>query len=78
MLSAWQSSSFPYRKPPCAWLGAAVLQDPQKYQGKSVPVVGEHISYPTIAEIISEVTGKTVKCAAPFSLRLRPQVHQHV
>lgn len=29
--------------------------------GATVPVVGDHISYTKIAEVISKVTGKTVK-----------------
>lgn len=38
------------------------MEDPQKHQGKTVPVVGEQISYPDIAQILSDVTGKTVRC----------------
>lgn len=42
-------------------VSAAVVNDPAKYKGQIVPVVGEHISYPEIADTISSVTGKTVK-----------------
>ena len=44
---------------------AAILEDPSKYKGKSVPAVGEHIGLPAMAHIVSDVTGKTVKCAIP-------------
>ncbi len=40
---------------------AAVLEDPQKYNGKTIPVVGEHISQPEMAQIVSDVTGKNIK-----------------
>ncbi|BDA46618.1 NmrA-like family domain-containing protein 1 [Coccomyxa sp. Obi] len=42
---------------------AAVLEYPSKYAGKTVPAVGQHISYPTIAEVLSSVTCKTIKYA---------------
>ena len=51
---------------PCA--PAAILEDPQKYKGKSVPAVGEHISLSTMAQIVSDVTGKTVKWVS-FSVK---------
>ncbi len=41
---------------------AAILEDPKKYKGKSVPALGEHISLTDMAQIVSDVTGKTVKC----------------
>lgn len=44
------------------FLLAAVLEDPQKYNGKTIPVVGEQISQPEMAQIVSDVTGKNVKC----------------
>ena len=40
-----------------------LFKDPSKYEGQTVPVVGERISNPDIARHISEATGKTVKCA---------------
>lgn len=40
---------------------AVVLAEPEKYNGQTIPVVGEHISYTEMAEVISAFTGKTVK-----------------
>ena len=43
---------------------AVIFKDPAKYEGKTVIVVGERITHPQIASTLSEVTGKTVKCAS--------------
>ncbi|EIE19581.1 N-terminal nucleophile aminohydrolase [Coccomyxa subellipsoidea C-169] len=40
---------------------AAVMDDPQKHQGKTIPIVGERISFPQITQILSDVTGKTIR-----------------
>lgn len=42
---------------------AAILAEPEKYKGQTIPVVGEHIPYSRLGDVISAVTGKTVKCA---------------
>ena len=47
---------------------AAVLEDPQKYQGKTVPVVGERISYPAMAQIVSDVTGQTIRWVKTYTV----------
>ena len=57
---------FAYLHSDVSCLPAAVLEEPEKHKGKTIPVVGEHISNPTIAQIISDVTGKTVKCGSTF------------
>jgi taspase (threonine aspartase 1) len=40
---------------------AEIVKDPAKYDGETIPVVGERISQPEIAKILSDVTGKTIK-----------------
>ena len=44
-------------------MAAAVVNDPAKWKGQSIPVVGQHISNLDVAQIISNVTGKTVRRA---------------
>jgi len=44
-----------------ALCNAVALADPDAYKGKTLPVVGEVISLPQIAETLSSVTGKTIK-----------------
>ncbi|KAK9826178.1 hypothetical protein WJX81_004436 [Elliptochloris bilobata] len=40
---------------------AVVFADPGKYAGNVIPVVREHLSWPHAAEVITEVTGISVK-----------------
>ena len=40
---------------------AVVFDSGTNFIGATIPVVGEHISYARLAEVISQVTGKTVK-----------------
>lgn len=40
---------------------AVIFEDPQKYAGKTVPVVAERITFKQIADAISDVTGKQLK-----------------
>ena len=39
---------------------AAVLEEPHKYLGQTIPIVGEHLSYSEMAKILSEVTGMLI------------------
>ena len=39
-----------------------VFADPAKYAGKTVPVARELVSWPDVAQTLSEVTGIPVKC----------------
>eukprot|EP00243_Klebsormidium_subtile_P003390 TRINITY_DN16777_c0_g1_i1.p1 TRINITY_DN16777_c0_g1~~TRINITY_DN16777_c0_g1_i1.p1 ORF type:complete len:323 (+),score=62.63 TRINITY_DN16777_c0_g1_i1:328-1296(+) len=40
---------------------AVIFQEADKFNGRTIPVVGEHISCPDLARTVSEVTGKTVR-----------------
>ena len=51
------------RRKPKTSLTCRALQQLEKYQGKTVPVVGEVMSNNHIAESISSMTGAIVRCA---------------
>jgi hypothetical protein len=44
-------------------LAAVVFADPEKYAGKVIPVAREAISWPQVADILTEVTGTKVRRA---------------
>ncbi len=54
----------------CAVLGTVVFADPGKYAGKVIPVVRESISWPDVAEVLTEVTGVQVRRACLLRITL--------
>ena len=46
----------------CA-LAAVVFADPEKYAGRVIPVAREAISWPQVADVLTEVTGTKVRRA---------------
>jgi hypothetical protein len=49
-------------------LAAVVFADPEKYAGKVIPVAREAISWPQVADVLTDVTGTKVR-RAPLAAR---------
>ena len=51
-------------------LAAVAFADPEKYAGKVIPVAREAISWPQVADILTEVTGTKVRRASMPAARM--------